>query len=77
MFHMAFFFYQLNDTICRFGAWVGCKGFFAGCRGPERTPRHQRVKESKAEGYIVILETLGIPTSLSVYLSGLRAMGQL
>ena len=29
---------------------MGCKGLFAGCGGPERTPRHQRVKESEAEG---------------------------
>ena len=61
-----FFFYQLNDTVCRVGAWVGCKGFFAGCGGPERTSGHQRVKESKAEGYIVIPKRLGTPTSLSV-----------
>ena len=39
IFHMAFFFCQLNDTVRRVGAWVGCKGFFAGCGGPERTSR--------------------------------------
>ena len=61
-----FFFCQLNDTVCRVGAWVGCKGFFAGCGGPERTPRHQRVKESEAEGYTVLPKRLGTPTSLSV-----------
>ena len=54
-FLMAFSFCQLNDTVCRAGAWVGCKGFFAGCGGPERTLRHQGVKESGAEGYIVLL----------------------
>ena len=47
---MAFFFCQLNDTVCRVGAWVGCKGFFAGCGGPDGTPKHQRVKESEAKG---------------------------
>ena len=61
-----FFCCQFNDTVCRVVAWVGCKGFFARCGGPERTPRHQRVKESGAQGYIVILETLGTPTGLSV-----------
>ena len=66
IFHMAFFFCQLNDTVCRVGAWVGCKGFFAGCGGPERTPKHQRVKESEAEWYIVLPKRLGTPTSLSV-----------
>ena len=66
IFHMAFFFCQLNDTVCRVGARVGCKGFFAGCWGPERTPKHQRVKESEAEGYIVLPKRLGTPTSLSV-----------
>ena len=25
-----FFFCQLNDTVCRVGAWVECKGFFGG-----------------------------------------------
>ena len=45
---------------------MGCKGFFAGCGGPERTPKHQRVKESEAEGYIVLPKRLGTPTSLSV-----------
>ena len=54
-----FFFCQLNDTVCRVGAWVGCKGFFAGCGGPERTPKHQRVKESEGEGYIVLPKRLG------------------
>ena len=34
--------------------------------GPDRTSRHQRVKESEVDGYIVVLETLGTPTSLSV-----------
>ena len=63
---MAFFSCQLNDTVCRVGAWVGCKRFFAGCGGPEKTPGHQRVKESEAEGYIVIPKTLSTPTSLSV-----------
>ena len=66
IFHMAFFFCQLDDTVCRVGAWVGCKGFFAGYGGPERTPKHQRVKESEAEGYIVLPKRLGTPTSLSV-----------
>ena len=66
IFHMAFFFCLLNDTVCRVGAWVGCKGFFAGCGGPERTPKHQRVKDSEAEGYIVLPKRLGTPTSLSV-----------
>ena len=61
-----FSFCQLNDTVCRVSALVGCKGCFAGCGAPERTPRHQRVKESEAEGYIVILQRLGTPTSISV-----------
>ena len=66
IFLMAFFFCQLSDTVCRVVACVGCQRFFAGFGGPERTPRHQRVQESEAEGYIVILQTLGTPTSLSV-----------
>ena len=66
IFFMAFFSRQLNDTLGRVGAWVGCEGFFAGCGGPERTPKHHRVKESEAEGYIVLPKRLGTPTSLSV-----------
>ena len=46
VFHVAFFFCPLNDSVCRVGALVGCKGFFAGCRGPQRTPKHHTVKES-------------------------------
>ena len=43
---------------------MGCKKFFARCGGPERTHRHQRVKESEAEGYIVLRKRLGTPAGL-------------
>ena len=60
------FFCQLKDPVCRVGALVWCKGLFGGCGGTEKTTRHQRGKESEAEGYIVIPKRLGTPTSLSV-----------
>ena len=66
-----FFFCQLNDTICRVGAWVGCQGFFAGCGGPERTPKHQRVKESEAEGGVVKRGSKGHKLTSSVQMSTL------
>ena len=71
IFHMAFFLCQLNDTVCRVGAWVGCKGFFAGCGGPERTPKHQRVKESEAEGGVVKRGSKGHKLTSSVQMSTL------
>ena len=65
------FFRQLKDTVCRVGAWVGCKGFFAGCGGPERTPKHQRVKESEAEGGVVKRGSKGHKLTSSVQMSTL------
>ena len=50
---------------------MGCKGFFAGCGGPERTPKHQRVKESEAEGGVVKRDSKGHTFTSSVQLSTL------
>ena len=49
-FLMAFFFSVLNDSVCRAGARVGHRCSQPGVGGNERTPWHQSVKESKAEG---------------------------
>ena len=66
IFHMAFFVLSVKRHCLQGWCLGGVQGVLRRPWGAERTPKHQRVKESEAEGYIVLPKRLGTPTSLSV-----------